>query len=315
MPYLFSDNKKSPENFGAFRSGDGRNRTADTRIFSPLLYRLSYVTALTGLQMYKKKTLREIILLIFLIFTFVTDILMNLILDIGNTLAKIAVYENNRKIDVVRVPHNDLQSQVDKIIATYNPKKAIVSNVSNLPIDLSGKGISVLEFSHQTNLPVTINYKTPQTLGLDRIALACGAKFHQQKGNLLIIDAGTCITYDFVSNANEYIGGAISPGLNIRLKAMHHFTGKLPTTEFSEQLDEPAFIGKSTKECLLSGAFWGMVMEINGNISRYTQQFDEVYVFLTGGDANKFEKHVKNRIFANPFLLLDGLNYILEFNS
>jgi type III pantothenate kinase len=241
---------------------------------------------------------------------------MNLIIDIGNTWAKIAVYENNNQRYFNRVSHQEIQESVNNVITQYLPQKAIVSNVSSTRLNLSKHKLTVINFTHETKLPLQIKYNTPHTLGLDRIAVACGALYHHnKKDNLLVIDAGTCITYDFITKNKEFIGGAISPGINMRLKAMHHFTGKLPDLFFNEENMEPEFIGKSTNECIFSGAFWGTVMEINGNINRYNEQFDNVYVFLTGGDANKLQKHIKNRIFANPFLLLDGLNYILEYNS
>ena len=242
---------------------------------------------------------------------------MNLILDIGNTQTKIAVYQHNKQMFYERISHNQTDNEIERIVNKFSPEKAIVSNVSAYEPELSKfKNLDVLNFSHQTPLPLKIKYKTPETLGLDRIALTCGAAYHHSGNkNILIIDAGTCITYDFVNENKEYLGGAISPGLSMRLKAMHHFTGKLPFVDFSENALEPPFVGQSTKECLISGAFWGLIMEINGNIHRYEEQFGNLYVFLTGGDANKFEKHLKNRIFANPFLLTDGLNYILEFNS
>ncbi len=240
---------------------------------------------------------------------------MNLIIDIGNTSAKIAVYENTQQRFFTRVLHQKISETLHFVIRKFNPRQAIVSNVSAVKVDWDEfHSLPVITLSHTTPLPVKIHYQTPETLGLDRMALVCGAAFHQPEKNCLIIDAGTCITYDFLSARNEYSGGAIAPGLTMRLKAMHQFTGNLPLLSFPQNQPEIPFVGKSTRECMLSGAFWGMLMEINGNIHRYEEQFGDVYVFLTGGDANMFEKHLKNRIFATPFLLLDGLNYILEYN-
>ena len=164
-----------------------------------------------------------------------------------------------------------------------------------------------------STLPIPINslYATPETLGVDRIAGVCGAAEKFAASNCLVIDAGSCITYDFLDNKRNHHGVSISPCLKMRLQAMHTFTAKLPLADIVEN---PPLIGNTTTTCLQSGAINGMVQEINGIITLYQQQFEGIQVILCGGDARFFENKLKAPIFAIPNLVLSGLNSILIYN-
>ena len=168
--------------------------------------------------------------------------------------------------------------------------------------------------SAQTPVPFINRYTTPHSLGIDRVALVAGAVSRFPQHNTLIIDAGTCLTFDFVNKKNEYLGGAIAPGIAMRLKAMHHFTSKLPL--ISEQdFDNQQFIGTNTQDCMLSGVYNNIVCEIDGVIAQYTQKYPDLTTILTGGNQIYLEKRIKNRIFAGSFVLLEGLNAILEYQK
>lgn len=192
---------------------------------------------------------------------------------------------------------------------------AIISSVVELPErfiqELSGKVKKVLIFSPALKLPLQNMYKTPETLGNDRISAAVGAHKLYPGKNLLVIDAGTCVKYDFVNASGQYIGGAISPGLRMRLEGLHRFTGRLPLLELEQQ---EALTGQDTKTSIMSGVVNGCAAEIDGIIGRYRQQYSDLTVILTGGDANFLEGKLKNSIFVSPNIVLLGLNEILNYN-
>jgi type III pantothenate kinase len=167
--------------------------------------------------------------------------------------------------------------------------------------------------AYDTLIPLSLKYKTPKTLGLDRIAASVGALTLFEESNLLVMDMGTCVTFDFISKKKDYLGGAIAPGIQMRLKALHHFTGKLPMVRLGEK--KVVEIGKTTEESILSGVYWGMKHEIEGTISRYIQQYEDLKVVITGGDIKLFDFEPKNRIFADEFLVLKGLNEIAMYNE
>ncbi|MCW9037866.1 type III pantothenate kinase, partial [Altibacter sp.] len=172
--------------------------------------------------------------------------------------------------------------------------------------------ISVFELSHDAHLPYTNKYSTPTTLGVDRIALVSAAARKFPKKNVLVIDAGSCITYDFLSAENSYLGGAISPGIEMRYKAMHTFTAKLPLLDTSTP---KKLIGDSTATSMHSGVIHGVLHEIEGFIQAYSEKFSDLTIILTGGDTQFLRDSLKNDIFANSNFLLEGLNYILELNK
>jgi type III pantothenate kinase len=161
-------------------------------------------------------------------------------------------------------------------------------------------------------LPITIKYATPETLGVDRIAGVCGAQQKFPGEPCLVIDAGTCITYDFINHDGEFLGGAISPGMMMRFQAVHTFTSKLPLVSRPEKV---VLIGDSTETCIQSGVIHGIVEELNGTIRRYQEEFAGLRVILCGGDARFFENNLKGAIFAVPELVLSGLNSILNYNG
>ena len=167
-------------------------------------------------------------------------------------------------------------------------------------------------FSHKTSLPICIKYKTPETLGLDRIANAVAANALFPNENVLSIQAGTCLVMDFVTKDAEYLGGSIAPDLEMRFSALHHFTKRLPLVK-KQKINY--FIGKTTEESIRSGVLNGIADEINGAIERYREQFGELKIILTGGNKNDLENSIKSTIFAAPNLVLNGLHKILTFNA
>jgi len=173
----------------------------------------------------------------------------------------------------------------------------------------------ILDFqvvSSASKVPFKNTYKTPKTLGVDRIALVAAAVVKFPKKHVLVIDAGTCITYDFVTKEAAYLGGAISPGIKMRYQSLHAFTENLPLLDVFESNN---FIGTSTEESIISGVLTGVQKEINGFIEDYQQEYLDLTVVLTGGDTNFLSKQLKSSIFANQNFLLQGLNEILKFNQ
>ncbi len=241
---------------------------------------------------------------------------MNLVIDIGNTLIKYAVFENRRMV-YDQVSESGLFLSKIKELFEHYPKinYAIISSVGKL--DKTEKDIvslfcKVHVLSSASKVPFKNSYATPQTLGVDRLALATAAFYQNPRGNTLAVDAGTCITYDMVNNAGEYVGGAISPGVRMRYKAMHNQTAGLPLLEPEELLD---FVGNSTQSCMHSGVINGVACEVDGVIDQYRARYQDLTVILTGGDAHFFAKRLKNTIFANSKFLLEGLNCLLEYNK
>ncbi|RIV70585.1 type III pantothenate kinase [Flagellimonas aequoris] len=241
---------------------------------------------------------------------------MNLVIDIGNTLVKYAVFENGKIIYDQASESGLFLSKVKELFERY-PKigHAIISSVGKLDHkerDIVALFCKVHVLSSASKVPYKNSYATPQTLGVDRLALATAAFYQNPKGNTLVIDAGTCITYDLVNNIGEYVGGAISPGVRMRYKAMHNQTAGLPMLEPEAILD---FIGNSTHACMHSGVINGVTCEVDGVIDQYRSRFQHLTVILTGGDSHFFAKRLKNTIFANSKFLLEGLNGLLEYNK
>ncbi|MCK5281096.1 MAG: type III pantothenate kinase [Cyclobacteriaceae bacterium] len=236
---------------------------------------------------------------------------MNICIDIGNTKAKIGFFSNN---ELLEVKQNITDRGIIKIIKAHNPEHVVISSVRKgigKIVESCSKTADTIVFDHLTPAPVKSLYKTPQTLGVDRIAAVVGAALLYKHQNCLIIDMGTCITYDLIDKSATYHGGGISPGVDMRMKAMHKFTSRLPVIAAKGQ---PELIGKTTKECMLSGAIIGTQAELEGIINRYKQFFDDLAIIFCGGDANFFETKIKDHIFAIPNLVLIGLNQILRFN-
>ena len=241
---------------------------------------------------------------------------MNLVIDVGNTLLKLAIFQNNElKFKKTCLKKDFLELLTEVFEAFPGITKCIISSVGQLTdhqlLKLKQR-VSVLELSHELSLPFNNRYSTPKTLGVDRIALVSAASRLYPKRNVLIIDAGSCITYDFISEDNTYLGGAISPGVEMRYKAMHTFTAKLPLLEASAP---KMLVGNSTATSMHSGVIFGVLNEMEGFISAYLEKYDDLTVILTGGDAHFLRDSLKNDIFANSNFLLEGLNYILELNN
>lgn len=241
---------------------------------------------------------------------------MNLIVDVGNTFVKFAIFKNDELIHKVSFKLSEFKKQY-KLLKKEFPKlkTSIISSVGRLSkkqIEIIDDDLKVLELNSNTKLPFKNLYKTPETLGVDRIALASASVNQFPDNNVLIIDAGTCITYDFVTDKNEYLGGAISPGIRLRYQALHNLTANLPLLE----KDQPkTIIGNSTESSIHSGVVIGVVKEIDGVIDQYKEKHQDLTVILTGGDANFLSNQLKNSIFANSNFLLEGLNFILDYNS
>lgn len=246
---------------------------------------------------------------------------MNLVIDIGNTRVKAGLFAEGELTQSFIFNHSvnegdTINNLIYKdILAKFAVKNCIIASVVD-PIDSFVKKLNVsvptLLFSSSTPTPLINKYKSAATLGSDRLAAAIGGNTLFPGKNILVIDTGTCIKYNFVTHDNNYIGGAISPGLKMRFKALHTFTSRLPLVEPDERFE--ALVGTTTSESITSGAQIGAVAEINGFIEQYRALFPDIHVILTGGDANFFEKRLKKPIFTDSFLILKGLNAILEYN-
>lgn len=239
---------------------------------------------------------------------------MNLIIDIGNTKTKIATFSKNEMVHHVSYFNAEIGKIVEEIEQT-EANKAIISAVRDIDKEvekaIEEKGIECLHFNHETNIPVKNKYKTPHTLGYDRLASAIGAYWENKGRNILVIDAGTCITYDFVNKEGSFMGGNISPGVEMRFAAMHTMTSKLPRVE---KIGDTPSMGYDTETAIRAGVMKGIEYEMKGYIEEMTRKYGDVLCFLTGGEHFSFDTKLKNTIFADNFLLLKGLNYILNYN-
>lgn len=239
---------------------------------------------------------------------------MHFVVDSGNTLTKAAIFEGKNLIKLVCEEY--LTGKIiDELLHQHPCSHSIVCDVSgrtSLYRDHLSRVTDTIFMDHLTPTPLINLYKSAETLGSDRLAAAvCGASEYPGK-NVLVIQAGTCITYDMVSERNEYLGGAISPGIDMRLKALNTFTTKLPLvqkTEFTQ------LTGKTTSNSILSGIMNGCRAETDGMIYKFRKKFPDLIVVLGGGDIIFFDKRLKNRIFAVANLVLRGLNIILEHNK
>ncbi len=240
---------------------------------------------------------------------------MRLAVDIGNTNTKVAYFEKG-KLSNTQVYEAFPEAELLDLLSGKLCERAIVSSVKKLsPAFLKSMAQNqVLIFSSDTALPLKIEYATPQTLGVDRIAAAVGAKALFPKQNVLCFDFGSCITTEFVDQAGVYHGGSIAPGMNLRFKSMHTFTDKLPLIA-AQQFPQPTVTGNSTESCMISGVVNGILFEIKGMISQYELKYKDLKVVFTGGDATYFESLLNMKIFVDPYLVLKGLNEILEYNA
>lgn len=241
----------------------------------------------------------------------------NLVLDIGNSSVKLAVFEEKEIIYQETSPAVN-EAKLQELIQRFQIANSIVSTVKQEQADISSflqENTQFIHFSHQTGLPIRNHYQSPETLGLDRLSALMGAKKRFPQTDVLVIDAGTCITCDLLDRDANYTGGSISPGIQMRFKALESFTGKLPFVPFEPNFDQ--LVGKNTKDSILSGVVNGVIYEIMGFIEDYQQKYPDLRVLLCGGDAVFFDTRLKNSIFAHivstePDLVLIGLNEIIH---
>ena len=238
---------------------------------------------------------------------------MKLIIDIGNTAVKTALFEGKQLISSSAFNDCNLQN-ILIFVGKQTISHAIISSVKALDANLEQiiQHFDSYFLNENTPLPTTIDYKTPNTLGKDRIAAVIGASFLFPKKDVLVLDAGTCLTIDFIDKRKVYKGGRISPGINMRFKALNQFTNSLPLCEFSES-SMP--IGYDTNSSIVSGVQQGILAEVREIINVYKMENKDTIIAVTGGDCFFFEKELKSSIFANPFLVMEGLNEILDYNE
>jgi len=239
---------------------------------------------------------------------------LNLIIEQGNSATKIAVY-NQSQMAFSSVYEDFNESDLIDLLSQYPLKNGILSTVTEAKKELiaclSDRLQRFFFFDECVLVPLDIRYQRPETLGKDRIAAAVGAHFLQPETDLLVIDAGTAVTYELVTAQGIYLGGNISPGMAIRFHALNVFTKRLPLV--SEKEDVP-LLGTSTETAILAGVVNGMIYEMDGFIDELRKKYPALFVFLTGGHSFYFEKRLKNTIFAVANLVLIGLNRILEYN-
>jgi type III pantothenate kinase len=239
---------------------------------------------------------------------------MNLIVDIGNTNTKLAVFDGKLMLSQSRI--SELSSiELEKELKEYNFQKAVVSSVKKIPPFISELFFPYIPFvhilSHKSRLPFKIEYDTPETLGPDRIAAVAGAYNLFQDKEVLIIDAGTALTFDFLSSG-IYKGGNISPGLIMRFKALNKYTDKLPLVSPVENFTFP---GRNTTDAILAGVITGVMYEINEYIRTFENKQNDFNIILTGGDSEFLKDKINYHITYMPDIVIDGLNYILEYNA
>jgi|WetSurMetagenome_2_1015567.scaffolds.fasta_scaffold57312_4 type III pantothenate kinase len=238
---------------------------------------------------------------------------MNLVIDIGNSRAKLAVFNNGQILSFTAFDNltvNDIKATAEHGVI----ENCILSGVKEVEkslLEFLSSHYKLLILSHETPLPLKNNYETAVTLGNDRIASAVGACALIPGGDILIIDAGTAITYDLVLGGKIFVGGGISPGLTLRFKALNAFTGKLPLIN---DISAAPLIGVNTTDSIRSGVINGAICEMEGIIGMYLSKYPSIEVILTGGNHYFFDKQLKIKTFAAPNLVLDGLNIILDFN-
>ena len=240
---------------------------------------------------------------------------MNLVIDAGNSTVKLAVFNGERLEFHSR--HEEWPTEaIDQHIREFNIRLTMLSSVRDVPNEvisrLSQPGCRFYELTASLPLPVKLDYKTPTTLGKDRIAGAVGAWSMYPGRNLMIVDAGTALTMDLVSLQGIFEGGVISPGLMMRFRALNRFTGRLPLVDPEE---DPPLVGKSTTEAIQAGVLMGMVYEVDNYINSLNNKYNGLTVILTGGDASRLTGKLKNTIFVEPNLVLIGLNSILTHNE
>jgi type III pantothenate kinase len=252
---------------------------------------------------------------------------MNAAIDAGNTRIKVGLFDNDRLIDMLVFPSHPIQN-LYAFLAARNFENCIISSVIELPPHIINylrmKSGHLFEFDTHNRLPIENKYKTPHTLGKDRLALAVAGAARFPGKDVLVISAGTCITYNFVSAKGAFMGGAISPGLEMRYKAMHEGTSELPMVETEKEapeIDQKAasqsipLIGNNTESSIRSGVVNGIVFEIEGYVNQLKKKYKNCGIILSGGDSRYLADHLTIETDVEPDLALAGLNLILKFNA
>ncbi|WP_395067324.1 type III pantothenate kinase [Flavobacterium sp.] len=241
---------------------------------------------------------------------------MLLVIDVGNTQIKLAVFEHDTMLFKEITSYAAWQNTIKKILKNFEKiENCVVASVGKLNIEdflALNSNVKIHFISKESKFPFQNLYATPNTLGIDRMILATGAVLQYPRKNRLVIDVGTCVTYDFIDENDNYLGGAISPGIRLRYEALHNYTAKLPllSIERPEKL-----IGNSTNQSIHSGVINGIAMEIDGFINSNLHQNDNFIIILTGGDADFLAERLKNTIFANSNFLLESLNQTFQYNQ
>jgi len=240
---------------------------------------------------------------------------LNLVIDIGNTLTKLAVFDGGNIVAQHCVERLH-PSMLEELFAAWPVRRAVVASTRGECDEVAGmlrpRVDYLLEFCSQVPVPINNAYLTPETLGRDRLAAAVGAAVLYPERNVLVVDFGTAITIDLVTADNTFRGGVISPGMNTRFRALHDYTAKLPLCDAT---DSEELLGLTTSQAIEQGVMNGIAFEIEGYAERMREKIEDLCVIFTGGDAKYFVKRIKNTIFANCNLVFCGLNRILEYNA
>ncbi len=238
--------------------------------------------------------------------------------DFGNTRLKAAIFENENFSEEIVLP-NDETATIEKLLAHHHPQKTILSSVIEHNTEIENLLATKTKFhklSHLTKANFTTPVGKPETIGADRLALSAAAVHFYPGKNNLVVALGSCITYNFINQYHQFIGGSISPGMEMRFKAMQVFTAKLPLVETPIAIGGNfPLIGYDTKTNMLSGVIGGITYEIDGFIDEYARKYGNFNVVLTGGDTSYFAGQLKNKIFADPYFLFKGLYALSETNN
>jgi len=238
---------------------------------------------------------------------------MNLVIDIGNSRVKTGIFAKGKLLKNNTYNSFNLTALKSIFRENHGIENSILCSVKKYPATLKrflSQKTNFIELTYQTPIPIRNTYKTPQTLGMDRLAAVCGAYSLHKGKNILVVNTGTCITYDFLDNKGQYRGGSISPGLDMRYKALHTFTGGLPL--ITPDTGFKKLTGTTTTEAIRSGVQVGIVKEVEGIIREYQSNWKDLTVILTGGSMQWMLKSLKIKIKGEPYLVLTGLNVILS---
>lgn len=239
---------------------------------------------------------------------------MNLVIDIGNTSVKTALFDGKELVTIERSGTEEMRKNISIISSCHEIENIIISSVASDPDELikelKAKGFMVHHLTGRSKFPFKSEYKTPETLGVDRLAAAAGAVYHFGGANMLIIDAGSALTFDMVTG-NIFRGGTISPGMEMRFKALHTFTTRLPLCSFTSDITYPA---SGTSDAIAKGVVRGIISELNDYIRTFTNSHSNPVTILTGGDSMQLSSLIEGEFISLPNLVLDGLNYLIEFN-